>query len=155
MSITLPGKLTVSIPRGFDEAYVKIEIRDETSGLEILTLRMGLGDFTEATIGSIARVECSVELNTSPNIGKRAERKEEVVFIPGTRGHGSMYERRIARQAVAPFEVDGWSCWYLDQAFNPHYRVKREAPEGRQGSWQRMPFVRYVDNDGGDDVSHE
>lgn len=130
----MKGSITISRPQRSDDArYIQIEFNDESSGVNFLTARIGLEEFAE-TLTGLARSPCEFELRPSL-VGKIHQHKE--VIVPYSGGYIPVGETRrtVAKQALAPFEVEGWQG-RTDDLFNHH----RKIAEG-----YRVTFVRYVE----------
>lgn len=70
----LEGKLTISRPQGglTDGKFVRVAIRDQTSGLEFVRLEITLADFADALMG-LSEVECQLTVNRLKDVGKVRE----------------------------------------------------------------------------------
>lgn len=130
----MKGRVNIARPRGSGEPeYVQIEVNDELSGANFISIRIPIKEFTEALFG-LAQRPCEFDLRPDL-VGLKHEWKEEFVpFEDWTfyRDYGDRNE--VAAEVFAPFEVDGWKG-RVDDLFNHHRRGKGGA---------RVVFVRYV-----------
>lgn len=132
----LKGELRIARPRGNTEhEYVQLELTDELSGTRVVTVRIGLAEFTEAVVGS-QLVACEFD-HYPERVGMTREWKEEFVLFPNDRYFTAPLNQRqeVGRLTLAPLEVDGWRG-EVDDLFNHHRR-------GSDGA--RVRFTRYVE----------
>ncbi len=128
----LEGLLTISRPQGSQQGEViSIEVKDERAGCRVVRVTIGLAEFAECLTGH-AFVKCALEVDDTGRVGKIRENKTEI--IPPL---GNTYSRDedLITEALAPFEVDGWTADRSDMT-NGH----RSTPRG-----QSVGFIRYVD----------
>ena len=138
MKHTGPGNLTISRPSYSDGTKViRITVEDELSGIEFLTVEVGLEQFAEALTG-LGAMDCQLEVYPD-QIGKRAERKAEWVPMEITFLLDGAAREAAHRVALAPFEVDGWRA-IGGRLGNRHYHSKRDGQDG-----YTVSFVRYVE----------
>jgi hypothetical protein len=125
--VKLPGKLSISRrTSNVEPDYFVIEIEDVASGIDAVSLRISPADLALALSGRHG-VPIDVEWHVE-NVGMRAEIKTEIV-----RCKGDATETQ-ARNAVYPFEVDGWVADMSDVG-NPYKR---------SGDGYRVTFRRWV-----------
>lgn len=129
-------KGTISVLRYSSTSTMKIELRDESSGVLFLEVELTAEDLMLAVSGR-SEMDCQFELRYLETVGKLREHKEEVVPIP-TMGV-PVTDKSIAR-ALETFEVDGWKARRED-AKNHHRLVEYKA----KYSLYRVSFTRFVD----------
>lgn len=129
-------KGNISVLRYSSTSTMKIELRDESSGVRFLEVELTAEDLMLALSGR-SEMDCKFELKYVESIGKLREYKEEIVPIP-TMGVRVSDEAII--RALEPFEVDGWSARRED-AKNHHRFVEYSA----EYSLYRVSFTRFVD----------
>lgn len=127
------GRISISRITGGDEDKIHIEIRENRSGVQFLDIEMGVAEFGYAVTG-LSGQNCKFELRQLEHVGKLRECKQ--VCVPFEVCYANEPERsRLAKKALAPYEVDGWSG-YKDDLFNMH----RHTKDGFN-----VTFVRFVD----------
>jgi hypothetical protein len=125
--VKLPGKLSISRrTSNVEPDYFVIEVTDDASGIDAVSLRISPADLALALSGRHG-VPVEVEWHVE-NVGMRAEVKTEIV-----RCKGDATDRQ-KRAAVAPLEVDGWAGNANDIG-NHH---------NRSGDGYRVTFRRWV-----------
>lgn len=140
--MNIPVRIRISAPTSNtrDDNWVELTVVCESSGCEFARIEMSMDDFTLATVGS-REVIGKAELRLHAPIGKVREHKTELV--PRLK-HGLLTKNlsvsKEARNAVAPFEVDGW-CANVADLDNSHRWTKDD--QGR--SMSRVSFIRFVD----------
>lgn len=117
---------------------VVIRVRDHKrrSGIQFLELHLTPEQFGRCLAGN-QDVPCEFSLRWTDSIGKKRERKTELVEVP--KGDYDDRERRAAA-AIAPFEVDGWSGSVQDACNRHHIEETRDKSEV-----YRVSFSRLVD----------
>lgn len=123
---------------------IHIVMRDEASGCEAFDVELSLFDFANAITG-LACVHCTANFNNSGVIGLRAERKEELVYIPPG-AYGGKDRAKNASACLKQFEKDGW-VGSVSDATN-HHRIVRGVEKGKPGQTYRVGFHRYLNPDG-------
>lgn len=131
---TLIGDLSIT---RLSTDTVSIQVNDEVSGTRVIDVRVPVEDFARALMG-LNGVGCTFSL-LSRVVGKRRELKELFVVVPDS-GFNKESRKRVAAEAVRPFEVDGWKA-SLDDALN-HHRVVRWEDNGKV---VRVRFTRFVE----------
>lgn len=133
------GRLSICRPTSNqdDNPPLYLELEDATNGAHLGRIWVDPLTFFNAIQGR-AYVLCEFDLDTS-YVGKVREQKDVQVF--GRNRIGGLEERqRVAREAVAEHEVDGWTG-YAGDVYNNHRLAKSEA----DGAWYTVRFSRYVD----------
>lgn len=130
------SKGNISIIRYSSTSTMKIELRDESSGIRFLEVELTAGDLMLALSGR-SEMDCEFELRHLENVGKLREHKEEVVPIPTM---GVRVSDEAITKALEPFEVDGWKARREDTK-NHHCFVEYNA----EYSLYRVSFTRFVD----------
>lgn len=121
----MKGKLTItriSSNQADDGDRIRIRVEDETSGIEFIEVRLTPEALGLALTG-LAYQECSYEFFGLENVGKRREVKTEIVTVSG---NGWQLTDEEKRQALAPFEVDGWTGNERDLS-NHHKMAKGDS----------------------------
>ena len=138
MSKQLKGQLSISkVMSSHEDPFMRIEIDDEASGLEVVQVKLSLEDFAKAITSSVVYVD--LRYNDSSNVGKVRELKT-VRVSKGAAKYDSTPEE--LRAIVAPYEVDGWRCSMPKDLLNGHKSVVDEVTKERL---QALTFTRYVD----------
>lgn len=132
---------------GKSRAYV--EITDRISGCVILEAELTFDDYATGILRNMHSVPCVVELSDSENIGKKAEHKHEVVWVPEFNyklgPDGNQEIPKVVTTAVAEFEVDGWKARRSD-CCNHHNWVRKDPPrKNMKGHWMNVTFFRWVE----------
>lgn len=91
-----------------------ISIDDDLSGCRVIEVKMTATQFAEAVTSLYTH--CEFDLNVSGNVGKKHEWKKEYIAILNA-------DKAKAKQALKPFEVDGW-VGRVNDLFNCHNRTK-------------------------------
>ena len=142
----MKGKITISKTSGNRrDSIITITITDESSGTNFVIAEVGLKDFAEALTG-LACVDCEYETRGLNNIGKVRETKTVniTVQIGDKTWSRSPENDAYVKILVAPYEVDGWTAFNLDRAFNPHYYTYGGTHKNRTITFE-IWFVRYVE----------
>jgi len=117
-------------------SFVRIELVDEGSGIAFLTGEMSLADFAAAVTGH-GYMPITMETRALEKVGLLSEHKAEVVEFSGRCFRADMSSSQEAREALAPFEVDGWVA-RLEDLNNWHNQLPG-SPER-----YRVSFHRFV-----------
>ena len=139
---TLPGSISISRPGGSEKCdYISIRFTEEGSRIQFLEARVKYADFAQAITGLVS--DCELVLCELNLVGQKREHKTEQVFVPDC-----PYDEReeVAAQAVAAYEVDGWTG-RVEDALNHHKRNNSTASE--KGALYRVVFVRWVKSEKG------
>ena len=119
------------------DGFFRLTITDESSRIQFVELKMTPEQFA-FMISARVTTDLECEVYGLDGVGKVRESKTELVpFSP----YGSVSKEvrlRAARQALEPFESDGWTG-RIDDLFNGH----RSA--GRERGFQLVTFERLVD----------
>lgn len=129
-------KGTISVLRYSSTSTMKIELRDESSGVRFLEVELTAEDLMLAISGR-SEMDCQFELKYLETVGKLREHKEEIVPIPTM---GVFVTAEVVTKALEPFEIDGWKARRED-AKNHHRFVEYKA----EYSLYRVSFTRFVD----------
>lgn len=138
------GKITISKPMGGSGnlEVVTIRLTDAINHSYIGEIEMSLDTFAHALFGQ-GELDCEFDLDTK-RVGLVLEQKFEEVFVSNLAPAGDTpyLERmqKLARQAIAPFEKDGW-VGDADDALNSHRNVSHVKSEGIV---RQVRFRRYV-----------
>lgn len=95
--------------------WVRMEVRDESSGLMFLTVDLTLEEATQAILFS-GFVDVDLELNGLDKIGMKREHKNIVLELPD-----NLWEYRY--QIAAAEELDGWKASEYDLKKRNHHHV--------------------------------
>jgi hypothetical protein len=132
--VTRPFNLTLL--HGSNDRHT-LNIADRNSGL--MLLRIDLTDEQFINLLTNRQAVSDGLYNTNPNIGKFHQNKQEWVSLAGEPpGYSSDNWQEFLREAVKPFEVDGWKA-DIDETRNS-LRVNS------QNQTYSVTFRRYVDN---------
>lgn len=137
------GMVAISRSDGTGGSYMNIDLSDHDAAVHVVLIKLSFENFAKALTSM--QVECDVELQESPNIGKKHEFKEEIVTIPGgyvTRNDRD--DRSRVYEAVHPYLIDGWEP-RLDDFFNHHRWVG--DTDDKKGKRYRVSFYRWVEKD--------
>lgn len=118
----LPGTMTSAVVHGgADGRRIMLELRDTSSSIVLFRVEMAPDSYGLMLSGLSGR-PCKYEISDHvQHAGCTREHKEEVV--PWNKGYLSKTAMEQARrEAVAPFEVDGWRAW-KDDIGNMHRRT--------------------------------
>jgi hypothetical protein len=131
------GKLGISrTSSNIGEDYINIEVKDEKSGVRVVTCQVALADFAEAVTGVFG---VPMEMKVAEDVSKVGKRKEVATFhIPnpeGSKGGEVAFYDRMTERAKE-FEIDGWKYEH-----RPH-NSRRQSPQKYAGL-----FLRYVDEE--------
>lgn len=125
-----PAYLSVSYPQGSGQRTASLTIEDAISGATIVDLEIDISQWALALTSLQAR-PCRIDFRPK-NFGLLSEHKEEFVPVP----EGASYNcREHEDEALAPFEVDGWSARRGD--YGNHHR-------GSLGTGFSVTFSRFV-----------
>ena len=111
----MKAQITISRVSGADEDFVKIKIRDTSSG-EYITVQLSPAEFSLAITGLGFR-PCELDIPSDPTrLGKTEERMKIVVELP--EGISPYQDRKkykqAAEQAIRDATPSGWEpCLYL------------------------------------------
>lgn len=135
---TLKGTISITRTQGGDDTTpVRIVIRDENSGGEIIDVRMGLEDFSDALFGRAYR-SCNYEIHSAPEIwGMNREIKSEKIPKSISPIYDKEEQRKYLSEQVIPYEIDGWKA-----SVSSALSTRQENPK-----YFNVPFYRYVDGD--------
>lgn len=139
--------ISIHVSHGGGEYFPRVTIRDRLSGVVVLEAEMTMEDYAKAVLTNLHSVPCEVYFNDSGDVGKKCERKDEVVWVPDSKSFKDDARLRNAEKHLKPFEVDGWVGSASD-ACNHHNFVRRPPPARCQedrGSWYRVSFHRFVE----------
>lgn len=130
----LKGRITISRVTSNQKAdYIEIKLRDETSGIQFLEIRLTPGALALALTG-LAYQDCEYDLIMANNIGKRCEMKIERVLIP------VRYPRyKDIIEAASIHEINDWHC-----DFSPSSRIISSDWDGSICSVE-VSFVRWIE----------
>lgn len=127
------GSISITRPSYGDEReFIEIALTDKLSGSEFCSVRILLDDFARALTG-LGHVACRFDFHPAV-VGMKYEHKTERVKRPTDYVERGADRERVAREAFAPFEVDGWRG-RVDDLFNSH----RHAGDGSM-----VTFTRHV-----------
>ena len=138
----LLGKITISRWSSNREPRygISIEIRDEASGCVLVKAEMTPEEYALASTG-LSCQPCQLSYNDSSVIGKKPERKVELVIIKGGR-YREISDKEIA-EALEPYEVDGWK----GNVYDAQNHKNDVGLYGGPGVQRRISFVRYVETE--------
>lgn len=141
----LPGRITITRPShgNRDGNYISITIVDESSRARMIEVEIPVAEFALALTG-LSEQCCSFAPGAFEIAGWTREHKR--VDVPDNHSRRWLkYEdkREAAREAVAPFEIDGWECNYLEDFGNMH-RYDRETKTYSMGLVRFVPPVTEV-----------
>lgn len=127
--VILAGQMTISRPQGSTGGeYINLAFVDGLSRVQFLEVRVPLASFAEALTG-LAYVPVDLEVRGLDRIGMTREHKTERVPFLG---------RGRADEAIAPFEIDGWTGSRRDYE-NHHKSIRTD-----EGEFQAISFERHV-----------
>lgn len=132
------GKITISKLRGLNEKEcICIQLEDENY-IRFFQGRMTLENFGEVITGQ-GGIPIKCELRGLDKVNKRRETKEIEIQMPDEfiKTYNSKERTEIAKKAVSPHEIDGWSA-DLSQINNQHYFSHSQTD-------LKIKFYRYVD----------
>ncbi len=128
---TLKGNLSITRPHCSDGTkLIYINLTDESSGCEVVEIRISPEQFAEVIVGSSQR-DCEFDFNSGGVIGKVHEYKQEIVPKPK-----KYKDKEEIAEILKPFEVDGWKGSTSDIT-NRHKSVGTDNV--------RVGFHRYVE----------
>lgn len=133
---TLEGRVTIARVQSTAKNHVIIEIRDRTSGVTFVKVRMNFEAFGNAITG-LAEQDAILECYGLDIVGKKRVIKEE--RIPMTvefKKAGYSNRKEAGRKLAKPYEVDGWMCDMYD--FNA-------GSKWNEDDTITVRFVRYED----------
>lgn len=136
--------VSVSMTRpsyGDGREAIEIQVTDDDSGVRFLEVQMSFKEFVKALTSSTGTGVA--EVRWLDKLGTKREFKTELVPFDLTtvKGRADIDEcAEILRQALAPFEVDGWVGCRQD-LLNWHRRSKTKKGE----VYQSVSFTRYVE----------
>jgi hypothetical protein len=139
----LPMSISISRPRGRDiEKHIRISIKDEKSGSQVVEVNVSLENFAECLTG-LAFVECEGEIgNNLDRIGKT----KEIDYITFPMPKDSTYscdEKKlaasIAKREIAENCEDGWELWDSFSSQNSF------SYDGKGVTTARATIVRWVE----------
>ena len=136
-----PGKMTISCPMGGNGPdVISISLTDESSGCQVVDIRVDPAVFTMAITGCGSQPVTCRWTGGVNHIGKISEHKTEKVWVPDASRKDR--EQEVA-EALAPYEVDGWKGRTSD-ATNPHRWIP--TPDGiLDGHHVLVLFVRLIE----------
>lgn len=135
----MEGQISISYPRGSEEDFVEIKVRDVISTELFLTLRISYHDFT-AALSTQVGCPCNFTVNGLENIGKTIEKKFIEVMVPGLYFSSIIDEKELGHMAVSEYEIDGWKCSDVSRLFNHHFVYSRGDKQ-----YSKIMFHRFVD----------
>ena len=115
-----------------DADRIGVAILDHISGAMVGEARMSLTNFAEALTGR-GDVPCVLTVYVGAPWGKRHEYKREYIQIPQRTDIGADWTKKV-RQAVEPFQVDGWEARQKD-AENWHNVMRWSPGKAGGGLW--------------------
>lgn len=114
---TLKGNLSITRPHYSDGTkLIHINLTDESSGCQVVEIRLSPEQFAEVLVGSSQR-GCEFDFNDSGVIGKIREYKEEIVPRPK-----KYKDKEEVAEILKPFEIDGWKG-HKEDVTNSHLWV--------------------------------
>lgn len=147
--LNLPARFSISRTSGNRGEFATFRITDEVSGVLIVELRADILEFGQAILG-LSEQPCDVEVYVGGNLGMKAENKTEVVPFDSTKvsrkrddNDEDSRDHPLVREALAPFEVDGWSARVSD-LFNGHRTIYRKGADDDGERSQSVTFFRHV-----------
>ncbi len=129
------GRISINRPRNGD--YICIEIRDESSGVEFVEVRIKYNEYAQLMTG-LSGVRCEIITRGLHLVGMIREQKVVEVFVPD--GDCATREDR-ARAATELHEGDGWKGNFR-AALNHHNQIANKR--AGDGAWYKVDFVRHV-----------
>lgn len=121
MKENLEAKITISSVRGSKIEFISISVKDVSSGLSIIEINMTHEELGKALTG-LAACPCLIKyVNTSDNVGKKVETKNEIVQGIDNRVYDKEEFKKMFKEIVLPYEVDGWKA-DVENSFNHHRR---------------------------------
>src|SRR5690606_15975036 len=100
----MKGKLTISNPSGYEKEYMEITIKDSSSNVEFVSLKMSYADFMKALRGQ-AEVEGDLKVRKLDIVGMEKESKPLVFMVP--KEH--VFNRKEWAEAnYLKYVKDGW-----------------------------------------------
>lgn len=140
----LEGLITISRPMNSGKEIVTIRIEDEASSIRAIEIEMDLKNFASALF-ACGNMPCRFKINTHPNVGKVREYKEEIALIPVGRGRRNSERDTLIKEALAPFEVDGWQGRKNDADNNHNWTGPSQIIDGKNCHPTKILFERWVD----------
>lgn len=109
------ARLTISKPSyGNGDEYIELRVRDDTSGTNVLALKLTLDNFTR-TITGLGEVKAEVDRFISPEHFEQLGKEKEVNQVPVIIEGKSVYDVRKMIQddssIIDSFIPDGWKLW--------------------------------------------
>ena len=135
-----------------EEDYIRIEIEDEISSIQFVTVKADLETFTRALFG-LGNVPIEFELRGAERVGKKYEHKIVQVSIPNAPDGISLLDKDID-QAVGYYEVDGWTGRRED-CKNHHRHIRQSNTMRKDRTYQlyAVLYVRWVDAEEGGELN--
>lgn len=123
------GHITIGRIGYKDSDAIHIRIEDDTSHIAFLDVYLSLENFSKVLTSS--HVDCKFELRGVQNVGKKLETKTEIVPL----ANPYMTTDEARKEALKPFEVDGWKARVSD--ISNHHRYQKESVS--------VTFSRFVE----------
>lgn len=140
----LEGRMTISVIRGTEVPFIRVQLEDAASGASFLAAEVSLENFARMVTGQ-GHIPCEFVLRGTELLGLKKEVKTVMVPIPRMDGLSEDRREQMVRDYFAPFETEGWAGRVSD-AFNWHNRIRGDEFM----ETFKVTFVRYVEmtNDG-------
>ncbi len=126
--MSIPGAVTITRKQMPDGPVISIEIEDSLSARVFVEIHLTLETFAEAVTGLSSRPG-EMEVQNFDLVGKKLEIKSEIVPQVGFNA-----TKTEIHEALAPFEVDGWTGSRKDVTNHHNFC----------GNNVRVKFRRYV-----------
>lgn len=134
----LKGKISIGkVSCSDQDDYMRIQITDDSSSIQVIEIEMSLLTFAMAITGS-GYLDVDYKLSKTDNLGKKLEVKHAEITL-GENDDWVEVDDQAIRKAIAKFEVDGWMGCDSD-AKNWHNHVARV---GAPANTFRISFHRY------------
>jgi hypothetical protein len=162
--VSRPGVISLTFSHGSGGSRVNFTIHDEISNVRVLEASVDYPDFASMFN---SQTTCDYRVGAFELLGMERQRCEHNVFAPRLWALPAEDRERVAKQALAPYEKDGWKG-RVDDLTNSHQRLDVSTQEAVQlalragldayvedevrGSVQVVTFTRYVDPASGEPV---
>ena len=129
------GKISIGRVSSNDGEWVEITIKDETSLIEFLEVKVSFENFAKLITG-LSYIDCNFQTRGLGLVGKQREHKTVIVACDGW---SLKRDNEEAINAVlAPYEIDGWIGRQYDLKNSKNY-------VGHEGV--KVLFERWVDKE--------
>lgn len=141
MTEALTGKVCITRPSGGsieDEPVIKLEIKDDKSGLRFLTMTMKPADFALALTG-LSYVPATFELRGSENVGKVKEIMRGRFVVPREEERPGLSKDDMRQMLRNRCQKEGW---FLDDYIGSQGSVTKSEDGGTTINFN---YYRYVE----------